>query len=223
MKENLLSLFAGIGLVALLVIAGFGTADTKRHEVKAATETTVATTESKGESAEKDTTENMKESTSENSGAATAEKSGTKNAEKSEANTEEVFSNGNTKDTINMNTVTDDKCNQWKEAENIDYSLYGTPLESTTYKFAKCLKSRFGEDIFVKLDGFDRNYITNSYHIPVFEPITAFEKLRIESKFQKLSPGGAISYIEVPSMSHNIPALLNVIEFIYNNIMYIRR
>ena len=113
-----------------------------------------------------------------------------------------------------------DKCNQWKEAENIDYSLYGTPLESTTYKFAKCLKSRFGEDIFVKLDGFDRNYITNSYHIPVFEPITAFEKLRIESKFQKLSPGGAISYIEVPSMSHNIPALLNVIEFIYNNIMY---
>lgn len=113
-----------------------------------------------------------------------------------------------------------DKCNQWKEAENIDYSLYGTPLESTTYKFAKCLKSRFGEDIFVKLDGFDRNYITNSYHIPVFEPITAFEKLRIESKFQKLSPGGAISYIEVPSMSHNIPALLNVIEFIYDNIMY---
>lgn len=113
-----------------------------------------------------------------------------------------------------------DKCNQWKETENIDYSLYGTPLESTTYKFAKCLKSRFGEDIFVKLDGFDRNYITNSYHIPVFEPITAFEKLRIESKFQKLSPGGAISYIEVPNMSHNIPALLNVIEFIYNNIMY---
>lgn len=113
-----------------------------------------------------------------------------------------------------------DKCNQWKEAENIDYSLYGTPLESTTYKFAKCLKSRFGENIFIKLDGFDRNYITNSYHIPVFEPITAFEKLRIESKFQRLSPGGAISYIEVPSMSHNIPALLNVIEFIYHNIMY---
>ena len=113
-----------------------------------------------------------------------------------------------------------DKCNQWKEAENIDYSLYGTPLESTTYKFAKCLKSRFGDDIFIKLDGFDRNYITNSYHIPVFEPITAFEKLRIESKFQRLSPGGAISYIEVPSMSHNIPALLNVIEFIYHNIMY---
>lgn len=113
-----------------------------------------------------------------------------------------------------------DKCNQWKEAENIDYSLYGTPLESTTYKFAKCLKSRFGSDIFEKLDGFDRNYITNSYHIPVFEHITAFEKLRIESKFQKLSPGGAISYIEVPSMSHNIPAILEVIKFIYNNIIY---
>lgn len=113
-----------------------------------------------------------------------------------------------------------DKCNQWKQAENIDYSLYGTPLESTTYKFAKCLKSRFGNDIFEKLDGFDRNYITNSYHIPVFEHITAFEKLRIESKFQKLSPGGAISYIEIPSMSHNIPAILEVIKFIYNNIMY---
>ena len=113
-----------------------------------------------------------------------------------------------------------DKCNQWKQAENIDYSLYGTPLESTTYKFAKCIKSRFGSDIFKKLDGFDRNYITNSYHIPVFEHITAFEKLRIESKFQKLSPGGAISYIEVPSMSHNIPAILEVIKFIYNNIMY---
>lgn len=113
-----------------------------------------------------------------------------------------------------------DKCNQWKQAENIDYSLYGTPLESTTYKFAKCLKSRFDNDIFEKLDGFDRNYITNSYHIPVFEHITAFEKLRIESKFQKLSPGGAISYIEVPSMSHNIPAILEVVKFIYNNIMY---
>lgn len=113
-----------------------------------------------------------------------------------------------------------DKCNQWKQAENIDYSLYGTPLESTTYKFAKCLKSRFGNDIFEKLDGFDRNYITNSYHIPVFEHITAFEKLRIESKFQKLSPGGAISYIEVPSMSHNIPAILEVVKFIYDNIMY---
>ena len=113
-----------------------------------------------------------------------------------------------------------DKCNQWKEEENIDYSLYGTPLESTTYKFAKSLKNRFGKDVFVKIDGKDRNYITNSYHIPVFEPITAFEKLRIESRFQKLSPGGAISYIEVPSMTHNIPAILEVIKFIYNNIMY---
>lgn len=113
-----------------------------------------------------------------------------------------------------------DKCNQWKEEENIDYSLYGTPLESTTYKFAKSLKNRFGKDVFVKIDGKDRNYITNSYHIPVFEPITAFEKLRIESKFQKLSPGGAISYIEIPSMTHNIPAILEVIKFIYNNIMY---
>ena len=99
-------------------------------------------------------------------------------------------------------------------------SLYGTPLESTTYKFAKSLKNRFGKDVFVKIDGKDRNYITNSYHIPVFEPITAFEKLRIESKFQKLSPGGAISYIEIPSMTHNIPAILEVIKFIYNNIMY---
>ena len=113
-----------------------------------------------------------------------------------------------------------DKCNQWKDEENIDYSLYGTPLESTTYKFAKSLKNRFGEDVFIKIDGRDRNYITNSYHIPVFEPITAFEKLRIESKFQKLSPGGAISYIEVPNMTHNIPAILEVIKFIYNNIMY---
>lgn len=107
-----------------------------------------------------------------------------------------------------------DKCAQWKAAENIDYSLYGTPLESTTYKFAKSLKNRFGNNIFIKLDGFDRNYITNSYHIPVFEPIDAFEKLRIESKFQKLSPGGAISYIETPSMIRNVPALLEVIKYI---------
>ena len=113
-----------------------------------------------------------------------------------------------------------DKCAQWKAAENIDYSLYGTPLESTTYKFAKSLKNRFGNDIFIKLDGFDRNYITNSYHIPVFEPIDAFEKLRIESKFQKLSPGGAISYIETPSMIRNVPALLEVIKYMYENIMY---
>ena len=109
-----------------------------------------------------------------------------------------------------------DKCNKWKEDENIDYSIYGTPLESTTYKFARKLRERFGV-----IKGItDRNYITNSYHIPVFEPIDAFEKLSIESKFQKLSPGGAISYIETPSMLHNIPALLEVIKYMYENIMY---
>lgn len=109
-----------------------------------------------------------------------------------------------------------DKCNKWKEDENIDYSIYGTPLESTTYKFARKLRERFGV-----IKGItDRNYITNSYHIPVFEPVDAFEKLRIESKFQKLSPGGAISYIETPSMLHNIPALLEVIKYMYENIMY---
>lgn len=113
-----------------------------------------------------------------------------------------------------------DKCSQWKKEENIDYSVYGTPLESATYKFAQSLKNRFGNDTFLKLDGKDRNYITNSYHIPVFEPVTAFEKLGIESKFQKLSPGGAISYIETPSMLNNIPALLEVIKYMYNNIMY---
>lgn len=113
-----------------------------------------------------------------------------------------------------------DKCKKWKSEENIDYSLYGTPLESVTYKFAKKLKERFGDDVFIKLDGEDRNYVTNSYHIPVFENIDAFEKLRIESKFQQLSPGGAISYIETPSMQHNIPALLEVIKYMYDNIMY---
>ena len=113
-----------------------------------------------------------------------------------------------------------DKCKQWKEAENIDYSLYGTPLESTTYKFAKLLKKKFGDDIFIKIDNHDRNYITNSYHIPVFEEIDAFEKLRIEAKFQRLSPGGAISYIETPNMNDNIDAVLEVIKFIYDNIMY---
>lgn len=113
-----------------------------------------------------------------------------------------------------------DKCAKWKEAENIAYSLYGTPLEATTYKFAKKLKERFGDDIFVKLDGHDRNYITNSYHIPVFEEIDAFEKLRIESKFQKLSPGGAISYIETPDMKKNTAALLEVIKYMYEHIMY---
>ena len=121
---------------------------------------------------------------------------------------------------IKVMQALNNKCNQWKEEENIDYSLYGTPLESTTYKFAKCLKNRFGDDVFIKIDGSDRNYITNSYHIPVFEPIDAFEKLRIESKFQKLSPGGAISYIETPSMISNVPALLEVIKYMYDNIMY---
>ena len=110
-----------------------------------------------------------------------------------------------------------DKCNQWKKAEKIDYSLYGTPMESGTYKFAKSLKKRFGDDIFVKLDGEDRDYITNSYHIPVFEKIDPFEKLSIESKFQKLSPGGAISYIECADLNSNIDAVL---DYIYNNIMY---
>lgn len=113
-----------------------------------------------------------------------------------------------------------DKCNQWKKAEKIDYSLYGTPMESGTYKFAKALKKRFGDDVFIKLDGKDRDYITNSYHIPVFEQIDPFEKLAIESKFQKLSPGGAISYIECADLNNNIDAVLEVIDFIYNNIMY---
>lgn len=109
-----------------------------------------------------------------------------------------------------------DKCNQWKEAENIDYSLYGSPIESTTYKFAKCLKKRFGV-----IEGItDRDYITNSYHVPVFEEIDPFTKLSIESKFQKLSPGGAISYIECADLTHNIDAVLQMIQFIYNNIMY---
>ena len=113
-----------------------------------------------------------------------------------------------------------DKCNQWKKAEKIDYSLYGTPMESGTYKFARSLKKRFGDDIFVKLDGEDRDYITNSYHIPVFEKIDPFEKLSIESKFQKLSPGGAISYIECADLNSNIDAVLEVLDYIYNNIMY---
>ncbi|MDE6013716.1 MAG: anaerobic ribonucleoside-triphosphate reductase, partial [Anaeroplasmataceae bacterium] len=104
----------------------------------------------------------------------------------------------------------------WKKAENIDYSLYGTPLESTTYKFAKCLKNRFGI-----IDGVtDKNYITNSYHVHVCEPINAFDKLLFESKFQKLSPGGAVSYVEVPNMQNNIPAVLALIKHIYETIMY---
>lgn len=113
-----------------------------------------------------------------------------------------------------------DKCNQWKTAEHIDYSLYGTPIENTTYKFARCLKKRFGDDVFVKLDGKDRNYITNSYHTAVFEKINPFEKLIQEAEFQKLSPGGAISYIECSDLTHNIPAVLQVMQCIYENIMY---
>lgn len=112
------------------------------------------------------------------------------------------------------------KCAKWRKEEHISYSLYGTPLESTTYKLAECLKERFGKDVFEKLDGHDRNYITNSYHIPVFESIDAFDKLRIESKFQQLSPGGAISYIETPSMVNNVDALLQVIQYMYDHIMY---
>ena len=109
-----------------------------------------------------------------------------------------------------------DKCNEWKEAEKIDYSVYGTPIESTTYKFAKCLKQRFGT-----IEGItDRNYITNSYHVPVFEEIDAFKKLKLESEFQRLSPGGAISYIETPNLQDNIEAVIEVIKFIYDNIMY---
>lgn len=113
-----------------------------------------------------------------------------------------------------------DKCNQWKAAENIGYSLYGSPIESGTYKFAKALKKHFGDDVFIKLDGKDRNYITNSYHVPVFEKIDAFEKLKLESEFQKLSPGGAISYIETADLTNNIPAVITVLQFIYENIMY---
>ena len=109
-----------------------------------------------------------------------------------------------------------DKCSEWKKAENIDYSLYGTPLESTTYKFAKCLQKRFG----IVPGITDKNYITNSYHVHVSEPIDAFTKLKFESEFQKLSPGGAISYVEVPNMQDNLEAVISVLQFIYDNIMY---
>lgn len=109
-----------------------------------------------------------------------------------------------------------DKCNEWKASENIDYSLYGSPIESTTYKFAKCLKKRFGV-----IPGItDRNYITNSYHVVVTEKIDAFNKLKFESEFQRLSPGGAISYVEIPNLTNNVEAVLSVIKFIYDNIMY---
>ena len=109
-----------------------------------------------------------------------------------------------------------DKCEEWKKAENISYSVYGTPMESTTYKFAKCLQKRFG----IVKGVTDRNYITNSYHVHVTEKIDAFDKLALESKFQALSPGGAISYVEVPNMQNNLEAVLSVMKFIYNNIMY---
>ena len=109
-----------------------------------------------------------------------------------------------------------DKCAEWKAAENIDYSLYGTPIESTTYKFAKCLQKRFGV-----IEGItDRNYITNSYHVHVTEKIYAFDKLRFESEFQQLSPGGAISYIETANLSNNVEAAIEVIKYIYDHIMY---
>ena len=109
-----------------------------------------------------------------------------------------------------------DKCAEWKKAENMDYSLYGTPLESTTYKFAKCLQKRFGI-----VEGItDKNYITNSYHVHVSEPIDAFTKLKFEADFQRLSPGGAISYVEVPNMQDNLEAVMSVLQFIYDNIMY---
>jgi ribonucleoside-triphosphate reductase len=109
-----------------------------------------------------------------------------------------------------------DKCNEWKAAENISYSLYGTPMESTTYKFAKCLQKRFGIIPHVT----DKNYITNSYHVHVTEKISAFDKLKFESEFQKLSPGGAISYVEVPNMQNNLEAVISIMQYIYENIMY---
>ena len=109
-----------------------------------------------------------------------------------------------------------DKCTEWKKAENMDYSLYGTPLESTTYKFAKCLQKRFG----IVKGITDKNYITNSYHVHVSEPIDAFTKLKFEADFQRLSPGGAISYVEVPNMQDNLEAVMSVLQFIYDNIMY---
>ena len=109
-----------------------------------------------------------------------------------------------------------DKCAEWKAAENIDYSLYGTPIESTTYKFAKALQKRFGI-----IEGVtDKNYITNSYHVHVTEHINAFDKLKFESEFQRLSPGGAISYVEVANLTNNIPAVISVMQYIYDNIMY---
>lgn len=114
----------------------------------------------------------------------------------------------------------DDTRKQWKADENIGYAMYGTPIENTTYKFAKCLKRRFGDDVFIKIDGHDRDYITNSFHINVRERIDPFEKLKVEAQYQQYSLGGCISYIESADMSDNIQALLKIIDFIYNNIMY---
>ena len=125
--------------------------------------------------------------------------------------------NGDGKDfAIEVMKKMNEKCAEWKEAEDIDYSVYGTPIESTTYKFAKCLQKRFG-----KIKGItDKNYITNSYHVPVFEEIDAFSKLKLESEFQRLSPGGAISYVETPNLQNNLEVVLQIMKFIYDNIMY---
>ena len=125
--------------------------------------------------------------------------------------------NGEAKDfAIKVMEKLNNKCKEWKQAENIDYSVYGTPIESTTYKFAKCLKERFGV-----IKGItDKNYITNSYHVPVTEEIDAFSKLKLESEFQKLSPGGAISYVETPNLQNNLEVVIQLIKFIYDNIMY---
>ncbi len=113
-----------------------------------------------------------------------------------------------------------DKCNKWKKEENIDYSVYGTPLETTTYKFAKMAKKKFGEDVFVKLDGHDRDYVTNSSHTPVFQNIDAFDKLDIDGKFQELSPGGNVIYIETPNLQNNVEAIIEVIKYMYEHTMY---
>lgn len=113
-----------------------------------------------------------------------------------------------------------DKCAKWKKEENIDYSVYGTPLETTTYKFAKMAKKKFGDDVFVKLDGHDRDYVTNSSHTPVFQNIDAFDKLDIDGKFQELSPGGNVIYIETPDLQNNIEAILEVIKYMYDHTMY---
>ena len=117
---------------------------------------------------------------------------------------------------IKVMEMLNSKCKEWKEAENIDYSVYGTPLESTTYKFAKSLQKRFG----IIPDITDHNYITNSYHVNVREKIDAFSKLKFESEFQALSPGGAISYVEVPDLQDNLDAVMSVMKYIYDNIMY---